>query len=198
MRLRRAHAQQHDEFAAFARRQHEVGLEGAATVLTLRQEIRAFSLSHGPRIGIRPVNIAEEILPHRFVAHDRGAGQGHPGPAALIEVRRVELEVRVRRHAQDPVDHVRLDDELGVLQVRKVVGHIPTTGELAVGEDGELPLPLRFVGDLQPPVLKQLPEWHKIGRFRFDAGIARIDDCIGRAMAARALVAVQRLADRLP
>ena len=198
VRFRRADAKQHNELTAFARLEEEPGLKRAAPVLAFGQEVGAASVRHGLGIGVGPVDVAEKPLPHGLVAGDRRARERHPRAAAIIELPGIEFEIGLRRHPQDAVDHVRLDDELGILEVRQVVGHAPTAGEFAIGEDRELARLLRFVGHLQPPVLEQLAERNEVGRLRLDAAIARRDDGVGGAVAAGALVSGQRFADRLP
>ncbi|OQB94589.1 MAG: hypothetical protein BWX86_01435 [Verrucomicrobia bacterium ADurb.Bin122] len=198
VRLGGAEAEHDDELARFAGLERKLDLEGAAGVFTFGEEVGAGAVDDGLRVGVGVVDRAEETLTDGLVAGERGAGEGHPEAVAAHEVLRVELGVRVHGHAEHVLLDGGLGDELRVLEVGQVVGHVPRAGHLAIGEDGELAGLLALVGDLEAPIFEGLAERHEVGALGLDRGVARDDGGVGGAVAAGALVLGERLADGLP
>ena len=200
-RARVANAEHDQQFATFAWLQNQAGLHAPTGVVTVCVALAALSHLHRQRVVVTAVRtkkrLAAGVIPVQLRVDQR-----HPRmhtDVVLAAGPRLRRQVVVDGDAQQTVlGQAALDDEQRVLQVDLILLGHPLVGELAVGEDRESARPVAFVGDLQPPVLEVLAQRDEVGRLRRNAGVARFDGRVGRSVATGGLIAVQRLAHRLP
>ena len=168
-----SHAQQEEQLTGFAGGELHIGLDGPAGVVTIGVAARAGAQLHHLWILIVTVH-TQEGGAVGIIRGDGRVGQRQVRMACLVvggKIHRVTGQVVVDGDAQHVVTQLAFDDEQRILQVDKVLLGVPVIGELAVGEGRKAARFVRLVGDLHPPVFKELAERYEVGGFGGDAGI---------------------------